>query len=48
VLALAGANEILATSTVREALVGADIVFDARGSESLRGVPGAWSLFAVR
>jgi class 3 adenylate cyclase len=48
VLALAGENEVLATSTVREALVGTDIGFDARGTQSLRGVPGTWSVFAVQ
>ena len=47
VSALAGANEVLATSTVREALVGTEIGFDPRGVETLRGVPGSWSLFAV-
>jgi class 3 adenylate cyclase len=48
VMALAGANEVLATSTVREALVGTEIGFDPRGVETLRGVPGEWSVFAVR
>jgi len=47
VLARAGANEILVTSTVRESLVGSDIPFDSRGTEALRGVPGAWGIFAV-
>lgn len=47
VLALAGANEVLATSTLREALVGTEISFVARGEEALRGVPGTWQLFAL-
>jgi class 3 adenylate cyclase len=48
VLALAGANEVLATSTVRDALVGTEIDFEPRGVEKLRGVPGEWALCAVR
>jgi class 3 adenylate cyclase len=48
VLALAKADEVLATSTVREALVGTGIGFDLRGTETLRGVPGAWSVFVAR
>jgi class 3 adenylate cyclase len=47
VLALSGANEVLVTSTVREALVGTDIVTEARGEMQLRGVPGSWRLFVV-
>lgn len=47
VLALARADEVLATSTVREALVGTGIGFDLRGAETLRGVPGTWTVFAV-
>jgi class 3 adenylate cyclase len=48
VLARAGANEVLVTSTVRESLIGTDIPFDPRATETLRGVPGTWALFAVR
>lgn len=47
VLALAKADEVLATSTVREALVGTGIGFDLRATETLRGVPGAWSVFVA-
>jgi class 3 adenylate cyclase len=48
VLARAGINEVLVTSTAREALIGAGIDFDACGTETLRGVPGTWSLFVLR
>jgi class 3 adenylate cyclase len=48
VLALAKVDEVLATSTVREALVGTGIGFEPRGMEKLRGVPGEWALCAVR
>ena len=47
VLTLAKADEVLATSTVREALVGTGIGFELRGTQALRGVPGTWSVFAV-
>lgn len=46
-LALAAADEVLTTSTVREALVGTTIAFESRGTETFRGVPGAWSVFAA-
>jgi class 3 adenylate cyclase len=47
VAALAGANEVLVTATVRDALIGTDVRFGSRGSETLRGVPGSWGIFAV-
>jgi class 3 adenylate cyclase len=47
VMAMAGPNEIYATSTVREALAGSGIAFEQRGSEALRGVPGTWAVFVV-
>ena len=48
VAALAGADEVLVTSTVREALVGTDVAFESREAQELRGVPGTWRIFAVR
>lgn len=45
VLALSGANEVLVTSTVRDALV--DIATEARDETRLRAVPGSWLLFVV-
>jgi len=48
VLALAGTNEVLATSTVRDALIGTQISFEPRGVEALRGVPGTWQLFVLK
>jgi class 3 adenylate cyclase len=47
VLALSGANEVLVTSTVHDALVGTDIATEARGEMQLRGIPGSWRLFVV-
>ncbi len=45
--ALASASEVLVSSTVKDLVVGADLVFEDRGSHNLKGVPGDWQLFAV-
>jgi class 3 adenylate cyclase len=45
--ALAGAGEVLVSSTVRELVVGSGLEFDDRGVERLKGAPGEWRLFAV-
>jgi pimeloyl-ACP methyl ester carboxylesterase/class 3 adenylate cyclase len=47
VAALAGAGEVLATSTVRDLVVGSGISFDERGRQELKGVPGDWMILAV-
>ena len=47
VMAAAGPGEILATRTVRDLMAGADLVLHDRGVQPLRGVEGAWRLFAV-
>ena len=44
---LAGAGEVLVSSTVRDLTAGSGIDFDDRGEHELRGVPGLWRLFAV-
>ena len=41
------AGEILATTTVRDLVVGSEICFDERGEHELKGVPGRWRLVAV-
>jgi class 3 adenylate cyclase len=43
----AEAGEVLASSTVRELLAGSDLGFNARGTHTLKGIPGEWRLFAV-
>jgi class 3 adenylate cyclase len=45
--ALAEANEVLVSSTVKDLVVGADLEFADRGEHELKGVPGAWRLFAA-
>jgi class 3 adenylate cyclase len=47
VASLAGAGEVLATSTVRDLTVGSGIEFNERGRHELRGVPGEWTILAV-
>ncbi len=46
--ALAGAREVLVTSTVRDLVAGAGIEFEDRGRHSLKGVPDQWQLLAVK
>jgi class 3 adenylate cyclase len=45
--ALAGAGEVLVSSTVRELVVGSGLEFADRGVQTLKGAPGEWRLFAV-
>ncbi len=47
VAALAGAGEVLVSSTVRECVVGSSTTFVERGDHELKGVPGTWRLWAV-
>ena len=47
VAALAGAGEVLVSSTVKDLVAGAGISFTDRGSHALKGVPGEWRVFQV-
>ena len=47
VSALAGANEVLVSSTLRELVIGSGLEFEDRGAHELKGVPGEWRLSAV-
>jgi class 3 adenylate cyclase len=47
VSALAGPNEVLVSSTLRDLVIGSGLEFDERGAHQLKGVPGEWRLFAV-
>jgi class 3 adenylate cyclase len=40
-------GEILASRTVRDLVVGSDVVLEDRGVQRLRGVDGRWQLYAV-
>jgi class 3 adenylate cyclase len=46
--AMAGAGEILTSSTVRDLVAGSGLEFDDRGEQVLKGVPGTWRVLAVR
>jgi class 3 adenylate cyclase len=48
VLEQAGAGELLTSSAVPLLVAGSGIDFEDRGEHELKGVPGAWRLFAVR
>lgn len=47
VSALAGANEVLVSSTLRDLVIGSGIEFEDRGAHTLKGVPGEWRVLAV-
>jgi class 3 adenylate cyclase len=47
VSALAGAGEVLVSSTVKDLVAGSGIEFEDRGEHELKGVPGQWRLYAV-
>ena len=47
VAALARAGEVLVSSTVKDLVAGSGLRFGDRGSQSLKGVPGEWRIFAV-
>ena len=47
VAALADADQVLVSGTVRDLVAGSGIGFEDRGSQTLKGVPGQWLLFAV-
>ena len=43
----AGPAEVLASSTVKELVVGSGLRFEDRGAHALRGVEGEWRLYAL-
>jgi class 3 adenylate cyclase len=47
VASLAGAGEVLVSSTVKDLVAGSDIAFEDRGEHTLKGVPGEWRVYAV-
>ena len=47
VMAAAGPGDILASRTVRDLVVGSDLVLEDRGTHRLKGVEGSWQLFAM-
>jgi class 3 adenylate cyclase len=47
VSALAGPNDVLVSSTLRDLVIGSGLEFEDRGGHQLKGVPGQWHLFVV-
>jgi pimeloyl-ACP methyl ester carboxylesterase len=47
IAAFAEANEVLASSTVKDLVAGSGISFQDRGITPLKGVPGDWHLYSV-
>ena len=47
VSALAGPNDVLVSSTLRDLVIGSGLQFEDRGAHQLKGVPGEWRMFAV-
>ncbi|MGD1281399.1 alpha/beta fold hydrolase [Mycobacterium seoulense] len=47
VCALAGPNDVLVSSTLRDLVIGSGLEFEDRGAHALKGVPGQWRLFGV-
>jgi class 3 adenylate cyclase len=47
VMAAAGPEQIFASRTVRDLVMGSDLAFKDRGTRQLKGVEGSWELFAV-
>ena len=48
VSALAGPNDVLVSSTLRDLVIGSGLEFDDRDAHQLKGVPGEWHLFRRR
>ena len=44
---LAGAGEVLVSSTVHDLVAGSGLRFEDRGLHTLKGVPGDWRVYAV-
>jgi pimeloyl-ACP methyl ester carboxylesterase len=47
VAARARTGEVLVSSTVKDLVAGSGLLFQDRGVQSLKGIPGEWRLFAV-
>jgi class 3 adenylate cyclase len=43
----AGSGDVLVSRTVRDLVVGSDIVFEDRGVHELKGIDGTWQLYAL-
>jgi class 3 adenylate cyclase len=47
VVAAAAAGEVLVSQTVKDLVAGTGLALEDRGERELKGVPGAWRLYAA-
>ncbi len=47
VASLAGPDEVLVSSTVKDLVAGSGLLFSEQGTHELKGVPGSWQIFRV-
>jgi len=47
IASLARSGEVLVSSTVKDLVAGSGLIFEDRGVEELKGVPGEWRLYAA-
>jgi class 3 adenylate cyclase len=47
IASLARPGEILVSQTVRDVVIGSDLIFEERGVHELKGIPDQWRVFAV-
>jgi class 3 adenylate cyclase len=47
VAGLAGGGQVLVSSTVKDLVAGSGLRFNDRGTQSLKGIPGEWRIFAA-
>jgi len=40
-------GEVLVSNTVKDLVAGSGLAFEDRGAHELKGIPGAWHLYAV-
>ena len=48
IMAKAGPDEVMVSSTVKDLVIGSEINFEDRGSFSFKGVEGEWNLYSVK
>ncbi len=46
-MSTAAPDEILVSQTVKDLVIGSDLVFEDRGVSELRGIQESWRLYAV-
>ena len=47
IMSCANANEVLVSNTVKDLVAGSGLQFEGRGTRTLKGIPGEWTLLAV-